>query len=357
MLAWGIRCNIPLDEALLTLRTKVCKESLSINKDVILWEIKKNWNLDLTRAAGDLKAGHPVCLALNNNLRRYFPAYVISALEEGERHQKLDTLLPLLAHQMRYSAGVFKQRTFAFAYPVFQMLTVLALGSFLAMLIIPRFAKIYYEMAAEGVPLPAITQSVFQLGELAPFVFASVILALPTLIVFRFFYMFEPTARFFADLFLLHIPFWGKDLKKMAMMEMAGSMAAFTAVGFDIIKAAEMTLETVSSFWLRRRLERFIEQTESGVKWIDAWDDMHLGFPFYDWLARNSAAREEVTEGFMQMMKWLRRDISSFSFFFIKFIEIAGLLLNTLIVGFIVLGLGYGLFNIARVVAEGVFRG
>jgi type IV pilus assembly protein PilC len=347
ILAWGMRCNIPLDEALLTLRTGKYKDTL-LNKKVI-WEQKFLWNRDITRTAEDLKNGLPLCEAITH-LKQYFPPYVEPAIREAEKYHALDKVLPLMARQMRYSVDVYKQRTTCFTYPIIHFIQCFGITSGLIIFIIPKFKRIYAEFSDIG-SFPVITQAILDFSEYFPVILRFVLWIIPCFILFRFFYKRVPGGRFITDLFLFHLPFIGKDMRKMAFLEFAGSMACYTEAGFDIIDAAELSNETVRSFWLRRRISVFIKKTRNGTNWINAWEEMNLGFPFYDWIARNAAAQEKVTDGFMQMMKWLKNDISKFSIIFVKCVEIIGLLLNALFVGFIVLGLGYGLFNLIYVVA------
>jgi len=346
-LAWGMRCNIPLDEALLTLRTGKYKDTL-LNK-IVIWEQKFHWNRDITRTAEDLRNGFPLCEAITH-LKQYFPPYIESAIREAERSHALDKVLPLMARQMRYAVDVYKQRTISFTYPIIQLIQSFGIASGIILFIIPKFKRIYTEFG-DLESFPAITQAILDFSEYFPVMLRFLFEIAFFFTLFRFLYKRVPGGRFITDLFLFHLPFVGKDMRKMAFLEFAGSMACYTEAGMDIIDAAELSSETVSSFWMRRRISVFIKKTRNGIKWIDAWDAMNLKFPFYDWIARNAASREKVTDGFMQMMKWLKNDISRFSIIFVKCVEIIGLLLNALFVGFIVLGLGYGLFNLIYVVA------
>ena len=347
-LAWGVRCNIPLDKALLTLIGKTVKErGWNI---VIIWKKSSLWKHSITLAVNDLKNGMPLSVAISH-LERYLPPYLPSAIAEAERKEHLAELLPILAKQMNYVSGVYRRRVSAFSYPGLQFFYCFFIASGMIRLVLPRFQRIYEEMYGNH-PLPALTTAVFHFG-------GAVSLILPVIggiviyyFIFRFFYRHEPTARIVGDFFMLPIPFIGKDMKKMALTELAGSMASFTKIGLDVITAAELSRETLSAYWLRKKLDIFIEDTKNGKKWIDAWEDMNLGFPFYNWIARNAASREKVSEGFMQMMKWLRKDISAFSRGFIRTIEVCGVLFNATFVGFIALGVGYGLFNIIYIVIE-----
>lgn len=208
----------------------------------------------------------------------------------------------------------------------------------------------------EGEQFPLITNLVLFLSDYFSPMFWVLLLLIPNFAIFMFFYKFEATARYCANLILFRIPFIGKDLKKMDILEFAGCMASYTAIGIDITRAAELSQESIKSYWLKKRVKILAKKTKAGMNWIDAWEQMELGFPFYNWIARNAASREDVKEGFMQMMKWLRDDISQYSVYFVKVIQILGLILNAVFVGIVVIAMAAPLFSIAGKLAQNIFK-
>jgi len=351
-LAWAVKCDISFDDALLTITTKKYKEP---KYNYILFEKKRVWNRDLFRTVASLRNGTPLNIAMDLHLKQYFPDYVIPAITEAEEHGSLNIVLPILAQQMQYSHSVMTERFISAVYPVFVLFQTLALASLLGIFIIPRFSKIFEEML-EGEPLPQMTTTVFSMSESAGYLMMAGILLIPSIFIARFFYKYEPTFRYSADLFLFRLPFVGKDLKRMAILELAGSLASYTAAGLDIISAAEMSESTLKSYWLKRRVRKFVKETKEGKKWIEAWNDMNLGFPLIDWFASNAAVRENLTSGFMQMMIWLKHDISHYSILFVRVTEIMGLVANTIIVGCVVIAMGMPLFTLPGKLAMGIWQ-
>lgn len=342
-LAWSVRCNIPMGQALLTLAELPCKKNCWWNI-FHLWRKNSQWRRNIRRAANELENGMPLSAAIAH-LQKYLPPYIPSAIGEAERKNRLPELLPILAEQMNYVADIHRHRISAFSYPVLQFLYCFSIASFIALLMVPKYQRFYTELY-DNHPLPYLTYLLCNYGEVIPFM-----LIIPgTLffyhLIFRFFYKNEPTARLFADFLLLPLPLIGKDMKRIALIELAGSMASFIKSGLDIITAAELSKETISSYWLRKKLGRFIQDTKNGKKWIDAWEEMNVGSHFYNWIARNAASQENVSEGFMQIMKWLKTETSQFSHIFIKTIEVLGVLFNAIFVGFIALALCGGIFEI-----------
>ncbi len=204
----------------------------------------------------------------------------------------------------------------------------------------------------DGTPLPALTRYLFTVADFATPVALLIQVSLPSFLIFIIFYRLEPTFRFLSDMILFRLPLLGKDLKRMSLIDLTASLACLTMAGYDIIPAAELTKETLRSYWLKKKIDIFTAKIKNGLHWIDAWDEMNLGFPLYNWIARNAASQEKVAEGFMLITKWLKNDISNFSIFFIKTVQILGFLLNATLVALTVIGLGYGLFYITDVLVR-----
>ncbi len=346
VLAWGMRCGIPLDEAVLTLKTGKYKEP---RFDKVLIPKPYFWNRDITRMAADLKAGFPLSEAVRH-MRRYLPPHVPQAMKVAESRGVLDKMIPFMAEQMPYMAGVLKQRLSAFIYPLFLLLECLGFGAWMVSMVLPRFIRIYNEML-DGEPMPGVGAACFQAMDFFPLLAMGVWFIITSAILFGVLYRLEPVTRMVVDFFLLRIPFIGRDMRRLALLEFAGGMACYVGAGMDVAEAADMTAETLRSAWLRKRVRRFAEMVRNGAEWTDAWEELRLGYPFYDWLLRNSAAREDVAGGFSQLVKVLKNDISNFTISFVRWGEIGGTLLNGALVALIVIGIGTTLYNIVEVLA------
>ena len=332
-IAWAMRCGIPYDKALSALQADDRAKGLFSSP---VWK-ESVWDLVVF-----LRAGLPLSVGIGR-LRRNMPSYVQSGIREAEKRDSLDKVIPLLAEQMRHSDAVFKERACSFTYSFLQLFQVLLLVSALFMFIIPRIGKL---LAEYNSPLPALTGALFYLNSHWGYFSFYLIMLIMACAILKILYHFDTFAVIGADVFLLRIPFVGKDMKRLALFEFAAGMACYLETGMDVAEAAEICSKTVSQAWMRKRIGRFAENVRKGMKWTDAWEQLGLGLPFYSWLARNSASREKAREGFTMMTLWLRSEISEFTALSVVVVEISGLLLNAILVGVIVLGLGSGIFQL-----------
>lgn len=143
------------------------------------------------------------------------------------------------------------------------------------------------------------------------------------------------------------VPFLGSKLKEHVLYEIAKSMNSFITAGCDVVEAAEATLACQRCFWARIALRKFINDTKSGMKWIDAWEKhLNIGKPIHLWIIRNAASREKIDEGFVHLQNWLGEELHFFSVKLKNTFEVSLTLFNAVIVGTIVLSLGVPLWRI-----------
>ena len=151
---------------------------------------------------------------------------------------------------------------------------------------------------------------------------------------------------------LVHVPFFGKQVKKIGLLELSGAMATLTGAGYDVLEAAKWNSDTVSGYWLKKRLRNFVKSVESGENWSDTWEEMHLGSPAQNWIVRNAASRENPYEGFRMLSKWLRDEINSQTNISMIFFEVFCIFFNATFIGITIFAIWQCLWKLIYYSAE-----
>lgn len=396
ILGWAAERNIPFHEALSTM--SYYKKPGEIISDLITFRRNRfsirdyvllnsgNWKIQLGFVISDLEKGITLSSALRRRLSRFLSPYYLAAVEKAERENCLAEMLPQLAANSRFTSGVREQFKACVIYPSVQFSTAVTILLGLYILIIPKFQQLFYELL-EGRSLPPllsalssisgyITDSfVSKLIGLLLLVIVSPVIAMERLDYFRndlfpvFFIMlqfafiiiipfiyfrlflriiravFRPFANT-AMFILIHVPFLGKQLEKIALLELAGGMATLTGAGYDILDAARWNSGTVSRCWMRKKLVKFVESVENGKYWADAWEEMRIGSPVHNWVIRNAASRENPQQGFKMLAEWLNSEICSSNRLFAGFIEVFCIVFNAAFVGITVFAIWQALWMI-----------
>lgn len=388
ILGWAAQRGIPFQEAVSTLlghRTAMETNSpaqptlygsFSSFIGVVIWGTG-SWKTQIGLVVRDLENGKPLSVTLRKRLSRYLSAYYLAAVERAEKDRMLPEILPQLAANMKFSNCVRESFKASVTYPIVQFSTAMAVIFGLYIFIIPRFEKIFAELLGET-PFPPLLSLITRISKCSEYFFIDgignvlffimfspmiafdkicseyhlrsndTLLLVPIILQLIFFFaipliymkiiirvlrvVFSPLADF-ASFLVLHIPFIGRHIRRIALLEIAGAMATLTGAGFDVAEAAKWNAETVKWRWVRKKLAKFADSVQNGEYWADAWAEMKLGSPAQEWIIRNAASREKPRDGFRLLASWLSTEINSSNHLFISFTEVSCIVLNACLVG------------------------
>lgn len=342
VLDWAIRCGIPFHEALQTLSSrKISFTSLS----VVLMHNPNDWDESINLAVLDIMRGERLSVAMRR-LERFLPDHLIAATAAAEDAGNLAAFIQTTARNIRLATLSAKELKSAFTYAVMQFAQIIVMFIFLNLLIVPKFTRIYAEMY-EGAELPGITKAVFNVQNtlIQPFagyaIFAGIV-AVASILLFNFSNSFKNAV----ETCVLKTPWIGSLYADLSLMECAEMFACSLALGDDIVKAAEFAANTTKRVWIRKPLRKFAAEIAEGAKWPDAWERTRLGSPYHAWILRNAAAMENPLRGFAELASILKNEVTRGAALLVKTAELAALIFNAILTGFIVLGLGIGIFSI-----------
>jgi type II secretory pathway component PulF len=328
-LAWAMNRNIPLDEAL---NCYISDMPGNIKqKELARKSVKK------------LREGQPLHQALKP-LKIYIPLYIYDILKAAEEEGVTDKVIEPLADQIGYTQNMVRLSKSVYFFAFMDFFQKLSIILFITVFLIPKILKIHNEITS-GRPLPYLTQLVYEFTHYIPSVFLYFLLFFTIFIIIKSLYRKIYFIKNIVDMLLLKIPFTGKETKKILLMEVCGFMHALTASGLDVITAAEISTKACRNFNLKRKLEVFVNKLKEGENWREAWCEMNFSLPFYDWLASSKRRDENISSIFLDMIKFLRVEISHFFQIFLTVSETVLILLNAVVIGFFVIGLGIGIWD------------
>jgi type II secretory pathway component PulF len=301
-LAWSANNKIPFHQTILSL-TDTGRPRHGII--FFLLPNSRNWNLCLQAAYGDLVNGLPLYRVLRKRLGYFLPEYYLQAVEKAEKDGMLPEVLPHFARRMNLASEIRHSYRVTLAIPFMEFMLIVAVLTGLATFIIPNFGKLFNELLA-GEPHPF--NSGFTGASLSLFsafghnLFYIILFILLIMFLFR---SFRNLFTMILEEMIIHLPYFRKQLKNMAMLELSASLASYLSAGEDILNAMKFSRSSCNHLWLRRKLGRCIRQMENGTGWLDAWQQMKLNQPLNDWIICNASARQEITSGFDTMTDWL----------------------------------------------------
>ncbi len=305
-LAWASRYNLPLGEAVSAYASNR-RDLLSLDAVYggggLLRRLgRARLNLALRRLSRDLQAGIPLWQALHHSLRHWLPDYYVPVIQTAEEADALPEVLHTL--QLRLAMRELSPFTRGgYSTMVFYGVIMLTIISGLIVIIVPKLAMMYREMAA-GEPLPLVSRLVFESGGHATL---QLLLMLGLLVVLlRMVVALVRGSRFLrfaAEGPLLLIPGVGRMIRLARLEEVAQGMACFLSLGYDVREAADWVRNSAGSPYIRRGLKQFSSRIEQGEWWPVAWRKARLGNSLDCWVVTNSAMREDPASGFADMQE------------------------------------------------------
>jgi len=309
-LAWAVSHAIPIPEALKSLPfyknipspSQRWRARLTTLRDLFIpfhplfWLVNIRWSWNLRLVIQDLEKGEPLSAALERNLRRYFPGFYLMGIAKAESDRHLDTALPVLARQLNFPASVASERKMEFAFAAWKTLIAVQILFFIIVMVVPKFDMIFEDLLGSAPPVmgptAVVTGSILKIS----------IFVLVTIFILS-------RIEGIGEYVLLHIPFVRQERKRFILCDLARSMAVFIRQGEDLLAAAEWSMKSTRSHWLRKRLDVFIASLRNGEDWVEAWANMKLGRALDEWLIRNAAVRQDPASGFELLAQWLHQEI------------------------------------------------
>ena len=307
-LAWAVQHSLPLPNALRTLPFmrgalpwKRPLQALDGNFRLHCFSIPRSqvrWSRRIAHVIGDIEGGWSLGDALQNSLRRFLPDFFIAGVRRAEKEGRLATALPVLADQLRFPSSIKREVNAHLVLALSKFAAAIVVLHFIATVIVPRLVMIFEELGVgpmDGLTSPARVA-----------VWVTRLLGLGVIVAFAL-----PHTDRYAEGFLLRLPLVSRLWKRVALSELALSMAAFMRQGDDVLKAAYWSRSATRSAWIQKRLDEAIARMENGAPWAQAFGQAGIGAPLERWIMLNAADREDPASGFDLMADWQHQRISA----------------------------------------------
>ena len=222
-------------------------------------------NLTLRQIIGDVRdsvsSGNDFAAALRQH-PQHFDDLTCSLIESGEQAGTLQTMLDKVAVYKEKTETLKGKIKKALMYPIITLLVAFGVTLILLIKVVPSFEEIFTSFGAE---LPAPTQFVVNLSELAQdyylYVLASIILIVVALIqgIKR-----SPTFKDQFEATLLNIPVLGDIIRKAAIARYARVLATTFAAGVPLVDALESVSGAVGNSVYRKATLLIKDDVASG---------------------------------------------------------------------------------------------
>lgn len=217
-------------------------------------------NLVIRLMYKDIEAGQSLSFAMKKH-PQVFTEMAINLISAGESTGDLDKIMARLAIHLEKKAAIRAQTITAMIYPTVVIIAAIAVGIFMTVKIIPKFAQF---LLAQGRVLPPSTQALIDFSDFIRsnglFILGVIIAVIVAILVF-----YQTKAgRKVIDSLLLRIPVFGHALVTSAMAQLSWGLSMLLRSGITVFDALKISSRLTHNRVYRDKLMDASEQVLSG---------------------------------------------------------------------------------------------
>jgi type IV pilus assembly protein PilC len=246
-----LRAGVPLVDSLETISAQLESPKLEeIIKDIV---DKVNGGMIFSKAL--------------SNYPRVFNTLYVSMVKVGETTGSMDVVLNHVREFLHHDIAVKRKVKSAMRYPIIVM-GILAVA-FVAMIafVIPQFASMF---ASANVALPLPTRILIFLSDVITKYWFATFGSLVIISGLLRFYLNKPGGAYQFDFLKLMLPVFKHIVIESSIARFAHILETLSKSGVKIIKALEVTQDTIENRVISKDIENAIEQVSQGVPIADA---------------------------------------------------------------------------------------
>lgn len=279
-----------------------------------------------------------------------FPELLITMTHAGEESGRLPDTLREASRQLELQMEIRQKLISAMMYPAFTLTATVLTVTAMIVFIVPVFAKIYADLKA---PLPAITQLLIHISDVAVHQGWVVLLILIAGVAFLRRYYKTPEGRLHIDRIKLKLPLVGNLVRKSASANLTSSLAGLLDSGVPLIQALQTASRVCGNEVMAEAARSAAHNLALGRR-LSSELDKSGQFP--PMVVRMIAMAEEVgampdvlrqvAQGYIEEVEYAIRRVMTV-------IEPIMVLCVGAVVGFVLIAMYYPIFNMGNVFISG----
>ena len=190
-----------------------------------------------------------------------FDNITINLIEAGEESGNLEIVLERLATELEEKDALGSKIKSAMIYPAIILVVIVAVILLMMFVLVPAMADIYEDFDAE---LPFITRFLMSMSDFFINYWWALVVGGLVLFIGGKFYLDSPGGKRTFDKLVLKIPVVGDIVAKMQISQFTRILSLLLGSGLSIIKAIELTADSLSNTMFRETLMEAKDEVEKG---------------------------------------------------------------------------------------------
>jgi type IV pilus assembly protein PilC len=278
---------------------------------------------------------------------KIFNEMYVSLVAAGETGGVLEKTLEIAADQFDREADLREKVKSAFVYPILVLVACFGVITFMLLVIVPVFAKVYKEFKAE---LPAMTKLLVAMSGVFVHYWWMVILGTFAAVIFIRRYVRTPAGRKNWDRMKLRLPLFGKLIRKIAIARFTQTFAGVSKAGVPILRALSISANTSGNVILIEAIQGVANFVKEGATISIPMEQSGEFPPIVTRMVAAGEASGNLDEMLDEVTRFYQRDIEYSVERLTRLMEPIMTVLVGSIVLFVLLALYMPMFNLSNVI-------
>ncbi len=194
---------------------------------------------------------------------RIFDKLYVNMVKAGELGGVLEIVLARLAEFQEKSQKIKGKVKSAMVYPLVVLCIALVILTFLLLVIVPQFQKIFAD-ALPGRPLPDVTLFVIACSQFVAYRWYVILIVAATAFVGYKAVQSTPAGAMFLDQLYLRVPIFGDLLTKTAISRFSRTLGTLISSGVPILQALNITRDTAGNIIVANAINKIHDSVKEG---------------------------------------------------------------------------------------------
>ena len=190
-----------------------------------------------------------------------FDPITLNLIEAGEESGNLETILERLATELEESKSLGDKLRSAMIYPIIILVIIVVVMVLMMLVLVPSMASIYSDFGAE---LPFATRLLMDMSTFFTKFWWAILVVFAVVFIGMKYYLDTAKGKRNFDKIVLKIPAIGMIVSKMQLSQFTRILALLLGSGLSIIKALELTAQSLKNEMFRDTVMAAKEEVEKG---------------------------------------------------------------------------------------------
>ena len=297
----------------------------------------------LIEISDDIQAGSSISRALSKHPEA-FSSFYVNMVRSGEEAGRLDKTFTYLADYLERTYEVTAKAKNALVYPMFVIITFIAVMVLMFTTVIPSITSILLE---SGQAIPIYTKIVIGMSDFLMSYgwFLLVLVIVAGLFLWQF--VKTPKGRYTLSQLKIKIPFIGNLFRKLYLSRIADNLHTQLIAAIPIVKSLEVTKEVVDNAVFEEALSLAVEEVKGGSSIGDAFAKSEVIPGIMVQMIKVGEESGELGNILETMARFYRREVANAVDTLVSLIEPALIILLGLGVGFLLMAVLMPIYSIA----------